>query len=210
MNQKMISNKVFFENIKSLIKLSKDSLKLISTQSSEFSSKLIEGDINADWMDEHSHYSNADWILLNSIYISIFSHFEFRLFRLCKLLEEKSVSPMKINHLTGSGITKFYNYLNLVANIESADKSSNFFSEIQKFQKTRNLITHNGGIILTDKNNKITKTDTYKFLKEHNVRIGGSMGFIRITNIGFIEYFAELICKVISQITEDINKKIQE
>ncbi|GIZ09321.1 hypothetical protein [Flavobacterium sp. UMI-01] len=205
MKQKLINNKVFCENIKSLIKLSEDSLNLIDNQNSVFMSKLTKGEADENWLDESAHLANSDWILLNSIFISMFSHFEFRLFRLCKILEKESVSKIKIEHLSGSGITKFYNYLNLVGNIKSANKNATDFNEIQKFQKIRNLITHNGGIILTDKNKDIIKEDSYKFLKGHKVVVAGNLGIIRITKTTFLEYFANLIFKIINEITEEIN-----
>jgi hypothetical protein len=205
MKQELINNKVFCENIKSLIKLSEDSLNLIEKQNSEFHYKLTKGETDENWLDESAHLANSDWILLNSIFISMFSHFEFRLFRLCKILEKESVSQIKIEHLSGSGITKFYNYLRLVANIKSANKNATYYNEIQKFQKIRNLITHNGGILLTDRNKDITKEDNYKFLKEHKVVVAGSLGIIRITKTNFLEYFANLIFKIINEITEDIN-----
>lgn len=205
MKQELINNEVFCENIKSLIKLSEDSLNLIEKQNSKFLSKLTKGETDEDWLDESAHLANSDWILLNSIFVSMFSHFEFRLFRLCKIIEKESISLIKIEHLSGSGITKFYNYLSLVANIKSANKNTNDFNEIQKFQKIRNLITHNGGIILTDRNKDIVKEDTYKFLKKHKVVVAGSMGIIRIRKTTFLEYFANLIFKIINDITKEIN-----
>jgi hypothetical protein len=205
MKQELLNNKVFCENIKSLIKLSEDSLNLIEKQNSEFLSKLTKGQADENWLDESAHLANSDWILLNSIFVSMFSHFEFRLFHLCKTLEKESVNQIKIEHLSGSGITKFYNYLSLVANIKSANKEATDFNEIQKFQKIRNLITHNGGIVLTDRNKDVIKDDSYKFLKEHSVVVAGNLGIIRITKTTFLEYFANLIFKIINEITEEIN-----
>lgn len=207
MKQELINNKVFYENIKSLIKLSENSLHLIEKQNLEFISKLIKGEASESWMDESAHIANSDWIMLNSIFISMFSHLEFRLFRFCKIIEKESDSKIKIEHLSGSGIAKFYNYLNLVANVKTANKNATYFNELKKFQKIRNLIVHNGGILLTDNNKDINKEDSYKFLKQHKVSVVGNMGIIRITNITFLEYFANLIFEVISELTEEINVK---
>lgn len=125
MNQELINNNVFISNIESLLKLSEDSLNLISEQQNDFVIKLQGNNAGGDWMKESSHISNADWILLNSIFIGIFSHFEFRLFKICKIIEKNISNDIKLEHLSGSGITKFYNYLNLIAKINCANKKSN-------------------------------------------------------------------------------------
>lgn len=147
----MSSNTVFYENLKSLIRLANESLQFTQMQHNEFHEKLLNKNYKEYDIYESSHLQNADWILLNSIFTSMFSHLEYKLYLFCKAIEKSNYFKIKIDNLNGSTLEKYFNYLNLVANIESATRKQKNYQNLTLFQKVRNKIVHNGGMILTNK-----------------------------------------------------------
>lgn len=128
-------NTVFYENLKSLIRLGNESLHYTQLQNTEFHEKLINKNYNEHDIYEASHLHNADWILLNSIFISMFSHLEYKLYLFCKAIEKSNCFKIKIDNLNGSTLVKYFNYLSLVANIESASKDQKILSKSHPISK---------------------------------------------------------------------------
>jgi hypothetical protein len=137
-------NKIFKAHLSSLVDVSDDSIQEQKRQYEVLIEKLASGSEEKDWFDKSSHYANIDWLLLNSILLSAFSFFEHHLFKLCRIVEDKMSSKIQIDDISGKGIIRFCNYLFLVGEIQSADRSHKEWQEITYFQKVRNLIAHNG------------------------------------------------------------------
>ncbi len=208
MKQKEISsNTVFYENLKSLIRLANESLQFSQMQNNEFHEKLLKKNYKEYDIYESSHLQNADWILLNSIFTSMFSHLEYKLYLFCKAIEKSNYFKIKIDNLNGSTLEKYFNYLNLVANIESATRKQKNYQNLTLFQKVRNKIVHNGGMILTNKKENLETHELYKFLQDKKVVIAGRSGIIRIINIDFLEDFSLLCRQVCDEIGDEIDKK---
>lgn len=201
------SNTVFYENLKSLIRLANESLKFTQIQNNEFQDKLLNKNYKEYDIFESSHLQNADWILLNSIFTSMFSHLEYKLYLFCKAIEKSNGFKIKIDNLNGSTLEKYFNYLNLVAGIESATRNQKKYQTLTLFQKVRNKIVHNGGMIITNKKEKLETHELYKFLQDKKVVIAGKSGIIRIINIDFLEDFSLLCSQVCDEIGDEINKK---
>ena len=200
-------NTVFYENLKSLIRLGNESIHYTQLQKTEFHEKLINKTDDEYNIYEASHLHNADWILLNSIFISMFSHLEYKVYLFCKAIEKRNCFKIKIDNLNGSTLVKYFNYLNLVANIESASKEQKNYQNLTLFQKVRNTLVHKGEIMLTDKKKKLEFHELYKFLKDKKVVMAGSSGIIRIINIDFLEDFSLLCKQVCDEIGDEINIK---
>lgn len=207
-----LSNKIFKANLKSLIDISAENIVILSQQNIEYfitsGQKTKEGkETETDWFDKGSHFANAEWLLLNSIYISFCSFFEHHLFALAKVVEERTSSKIKINDMSGTGINKFAAYLNLVGEIQHADRSNTLWQVIQKYQKVRNIIVHNGGIMVSDLNRQLEDHELFNFLKSHGVVMAGSLGHIRIRNVSFLESFAKTTYLISDNLTEEIDNK---
>ena len=210
MESKEIStNIVFYKNLESLIRLAKESVESTEFQYTELQKNIFRENFDKYDINESSHLANVDWILLNSIFISMFSHLEYKLFLYCKKIEKNSEFKIKLDNLNGSTLVKYFNYLNLVANIESASKSVKNYQTLTLFQKVRNTLVHNGGIIITDKNKKLESHELYKFLKDKKVAMGGSLGIIRISNVDFLENFYLLCKNMCDEIADEINKNFR-
>lgn len=203
------SNTVFYENLKSLIRLANESLRFYSNSNNEFQDNLLNKNYKEYDIYESSHLQNADWILLNSIFTSMFSHLEYKLYLFCKAIEKSECFKIRIDNLNGSTLEKYFNYLNLIANIESATRKEKKYQTLTLFQKTRNKIVHNGGMIITNKTEKLETHELYKFLQDKKVVIAGKSGIIRIINIDFLEDFSLLCRQVCDEIGDEINKKFR-
>lgn len=199
-----LTNKIFKANLGSLISVSRDSIIEQETNFQIFIDKLSKEEVDENWLDKSAHYSNIDWILLNSILLSSFSFFEHHVFALCRIVEDRSNNRIQIENINGRGIFKFCNYLFLVGQIQNADKTKKVWQEIIYFQKVRNLIAHNGGIMLTDPTKKLENHECYNFLRKNNVIMAGSLGHIRIKDISFIEVFRDLTAEISDKLTYEI------
>lgn len=204
MEQKEL-NTVFYSNLNTLIRLAKESLQNNEFQKSEFQNSLLNKTFKNYDLEESSHLQNSDWILLNSIFISMFSHFEYKLYLYCKKIEKKKSFNLKLEHLNGSTLTKYFNYLKLVANLNAASKETNEYQHLTKFQKTRNVLVHNGGLMITDRTQKLESHELYKFLKDKNVVMAGDGGIIRIINVEFLEHFFSVYKNVCDDLAAEIN-----
>ena len=201
-----LSNKIFKNNLLSLIEVSQDSIKDQKKKYEQFLQSLTLKEQDRDYLDKGSHYANIDWILLNSILLSAYSFFEHHISALSRIVEDQIATKIKIDNLSGTGITKFCNYLFLIGNIQSANRINKEWQEIIQFQKVRNLITHNGGIMLNDASKNIKDHECFKFLKSYNVTMAGTLGYIRITKIDFVKRFAEITALISDNLTVDIFK----
>lgn len=199
-----LTNKIYKTNLASLISVSRDSVVAQEKDYQDLIDEISKGRVDEGLSDKLSHYSNIDWILLNSILLSSFSIFEHHVFALCRIVEDRSNNRIQIEDLSGRGIFKFCNYLFLIGLIKNADKTNKAWQEIIYFQKVRNLIAHNGGIMISDLTKKLENHECYNFLRKHNVIMAGKMGHIRIRDISFIEVFRDLTSEISDKLTNEI------
>ncbi len=202
--------KLFKANLNSLVNVSADSLQAQQEQYIELleSIKREEGKTD-DLFEKSAHYANIDWIFLNSILLSAYSFFEHHLLKLSRIVEKEFKPKIQIEHLSGNGIIKFCSYLFLVGDIQSADRSLKEWQEINHFQKIRNLIAHNGGMMLNDPMKKLEKHECYQFLSKHKVIMAGSLGHIRIRDLNFIRRFCDLVIVLSEKLIVEIEEKLK-
>lgn len=205
----VLSNKIFKENLVSLLKASKETIDEQRNQYEELIEQLGKSKEIGDWFDKSCHYANIDWLFLNSVFISAFSFFEHHIFTFCRIVEEKFNKRIQLEDISGRGLFKYCNYLFLVGEIQSADKTKNDWQEIIYYQKVRNLIAHNGGIMLSDPSKQLEKHECFKFLEKYNVIMAGSLGIIRLTEITFIDNFRILTTKLSDNLTQELAYKIE-
>ncbi len=210
-----LSNSIFKANLDSLLKISQDNITLIRNKFEDYISRSTKGPLlpenqkNNDF-SEFTHVSNIDWILLNSIYVGIYSHFERHMFALARIIEERSKSEIQINDLTGKGINRFLQYIRKVGKIRSIDPSSNPWQEVLIHQKVRNIIVHTGGLLLNDSTQKLENHECFKFLIKNNVIMAGNLGHIRIKKIDIIRSFINSLADVSDRLCNEIREKYPE
>jgi hypothetical protein len=209
-----LSNRIFKANLESLIGISRENLQLIAKKNEDFVKEVIEWDKNEhlvpnDYFNhKHADLANIDWLLLNSIFIASYSYFEYHLYTLARIVEDRIPDNIKIKDLNGKGIYQYRKYLYLIGKLKSAEKDSDW-QDLDKFQKTRNKLAHNGGMILTDptKIKDLKKDELFKFLSKYKVIMAGSLGIIRIRDTEIIEAFDKLTGHISDNMVKEINEK---
>jgi hypothetical protein len=207
-----LSNKIYKENIKSLLIISHDNISLIAAQNIEYfvDKHLERSDQNTEWYDKSSHLSNIEWILLNSIYASVYSFFEYHIYALVNVVESRSKSKIRLKDIAGKGIVQSFTYLHLVGELNSAGKGTNFWQDLMRFQNVRNIIVHNGGVMMSDVNRALKDHELFTFLEERNVIMAGVLGHIRIREAKIIESFMNLTFTISDALVQEINDKYPE
>ncbi|UED81069.1 hypothetical protein FH508_0004035 [Lysinibacillus sp. CD3-6] len=81
----------------------------------------------------------------NAIFLTLYSDFEYFLINLCKAYKETLNLRLKFSDLKGDGIIGALNYLDRVVGIEV--KNNNYYQELPHWNKIRNVLIHNSGII---------------------------------------------------------------
>jgi len=207
-----LSHSIFQANLNSFLKISQENVTLINNQNQDYLSRLIgqnpiTGNQNSNNFSEFTHLSNIDWILLNSIYTGIQSHFERHMFALASIVEDRSKSEIKLNDLAGKGIIKYLNYLRLVGHIQSIKPSKEPWQEVLLHQKVRNIIVHNGGLMLNDISLKLENHECFNFLEKNKVIMAGRLGHIRIRELEIIELIVKTLTDVSDRLTNEIQAK---
>ena len=203
---KTLSNTLLISNLKSYLTLAEDNLKLLEQQNNRLYKRIEENAGLDDWSDESSHLNNIDWLLLNSIYVTMYSSFEHFLFKVTQMVESKSGTRILLKHFGGHGILeKYVNYIFLVGGLSSADKGLHPWDKITQHQNIRNLLVHNGGIMMDNIGKPIEKHKCYSFLKTNQVTMLGSLGMIRICNLKLLETFVADVLAVSKSIVTEYN-----
>lgn len=91
-----------------------------------------------DFIDNEVKIRNRQ-LYYHSIFISLYSFLERKMFQLCRLAEEHQ--SLKINDISGEGIFKFYKYFKKVLGI-NLDGLNTEWTDITKYNKLRNKLVH--------------------------------------------------------------------
>lgn len=207
-----ISNKIFKSNIICLLNISDENIQSIANENIhhfiESNGNVKDNDsIGTGWFDKNSHLENAEWLFLNSIFISLYAFFEHHLFALSHIIQERCSSKIKIADISGRGVAKYSNYLYLVGEIDRANGNESNWQKTKQFMKTRNIIVHNGGIMISEPNIKLENHELFNFLKREKVIMDGVFGHIRIRDTNFLKSFANTTFEITDVLMDEINKK---
>jgi|GEM_PF-1230893 len=203
-----LSNTLYQRNLNSYLSFAKDNIASIKQKHEEFISRLSQGEEKDDWLEEANHHANIEWLFLNSIFVTMYSSFEHFLMKVATTLERQPNIKIKLTHISGRGILeKYTNYLYLVGGLESADKEKAYWTRLPHYQKTRNLLAHNGGMILDDTKKDIKENKLYKFLKQQDVALPGNLGLIRIVGTKILESFIKDTTFITNNILQEFNEK---
>jgi hypothetical protein len=145
-----------------------------------------------------------NYLTLHSLLISAYSILENHLLNIAKQLEFYSPYSIKIKdiHKDKSDLDKIRKYLNIIHNIETAKSDSANWQLILKFQKTRNLIVHNGNKLKTE----VPKDSLTPFLQSYGVSFDEDGGF-QVSNRDFLVDFQNVTAAYSDRIVTDICKK---
>lgn len=191
-----------------LLKSAKRNLEWNNVEFENYINNLIKTEGKESNIDYFSDLCNINWILLNSIFLSLFSNFENLISQLACIVEQNHST--KIEGIKGDGyIDQFRNYLYLIANIKSAKKNDTW-DELNIYKLVRNKLIHEGGYLSKNIESKIEDKKEFKYLIENKVVLAGSFGIIRIKEMHFLEKFSDLTNKLLDELVVDIEKSSQQ
>lgn len=190
---------VFSSNLNSLISIYNDSEQIRQKREEDLELRLKVKTWSKEEFEEYSHYKfHFDWLLIQSLFISGFSHFENYLRNVAEAIERNENVKIKIQDFQGNGQLDIYRkYIYLIGEIQSANSDRREWQTILEFKLIRNAITHKSGFI-TKKLNKIN---------EHNLYYGFSEKLIRIKNIKFLEDFVNVSIDYMKSIADEFGNK---
>ena len=87
------------------------------------------------------HAVHYPQMVFESIFLTIYSHFERHLHALCEIARERDMLLLGPNDITGKGIQRSLKYLKKVARINIPDNIKEWEAILQ-LQKVRNIIVH--------------------------------------------------------------------
>lgn len=105
---------------------------------------------------EHEIKINISKLYYHSLFISLYSFLERKMFQLCQIAEPNQ--SIKIKEISGEGIFKLYTYIKKVLEID-LDNLNTLWSKIKGYNRLRNRIVH-------FPTNTIDKTDNDKLIKQ--------------------------------------------
>jgi|SRR5687768_963069 len=136
----------------------------------------------------------------NSIFITEYSFLERKMLQLCKIAEPKQT--LKVNDLAGSGIFKYYAYIQKVLRINMEDVNTEW-AEILKYNHLRNLLVHHptytieAGTLPTNKLNTLKSIKYLKIIEEDD-----TLEF-EISDKALLQDFAKIILEFLAGIYFD-------
>lgn len=191
-----------------LLKSAKRNLEWNNVEFENYINNLVKTRGQESNIDYFNELCNINWILLNSIFLSLFSNFENLISQLASIVEQNH--SIKIVDIKGNGyIDQYRKYLYLIANIKSAKKNDTW-DELDIYKLVRNKLTHEDGNLIKNIESKIEDREEFKFLIENKVVLAGSFGIIRIKEMHFLEKFSELTNKLLDELVVDIEKSSQQ
>jgi hypothetical protein len=204
-----LSNNLYKKNLQSYLKISEDNIKLIEDQNKNFIERLNDANSNnPDWLDESAHLNNITWLYLNAMYITLYSSFEHFLLKVARKIESGPGRKIQLKHIGGTAtLDKYINYIHLVGDLDSADRSKSPWDKVMQFKAVRNLLVHNGGIMQETTDTPLEKHTNFLFLKNHDVIIAGSFGLIRIRNLKLLKSFSDITTKISDNIITEFKAK---
>lgn len=115
---------------------------------------------------DHEIKIHTQQLYYNSLFISMYSFLEKKMFQLCKLAEDKYI--ININDLSGNGIFKYYKYFKKVLSI-NLEEINTEWTEIKKYNKLRNHFVHSPENIIKKSNNNLRKIDALKSIRNISI-----------------------------------------
>jgi hypothetical protein len=145
-------------------------------------------------------------VLWESLFISIYSFFEYELFRLCKKFEQEYENSIKIKEIRGYIFNQAPIYLKKIVKIDFPDKCTEW-EKIGVYKIVRNSIVHRQGRLSDSQKNK---NRIEKFIKDNPsllIELDESNNNIKIskeTLFDFIETLREFFEKLYTNIPEKV------
>lgn len=153
---------------------------------------------NPDYPDygEHEMLTHTHSLYYNSLFISLYSFLERKLFMLSKLAENQK--NIKVKGIRGEGIFKYYKYLKKVLEID-LEHLNNEWVVICRYNKLRNTLVHYPiNEIPKDNNSKLISQ--FKQIEFLEIKDKGEFITFEINDVRLLSKFIKVIHKFLREI----------
>lgn len=158
-------NMAFLYELTGMKKYIRDTEKKILSDQHKFNEylnkRLLEipdsdhGSVFVELEEDYFHHQRIlPNLLYNSVFISLDSFVEVNLMAVCNMSREFFVAKINHSDITGNGITRFINYLELVIDIKLKD--SHLLGTIKQYHSIRNIFIHSGGWVNVDEQSQLS------------------------------------------------------
>lgn len=202
----------FLPSVTSLLSIFDENKQLITRRKDQYQSVNLKENPTTildmeRWIDSHFYHNEFEPLLIQSLFISLYSLFESQISSLSKAVESSNVNIIKINDLRGNGIIdKYRKYLDLVCDLESVRQENDYWVKFKSFQFLRNRIVHNESYLTNDRLNFLS-LPAYHLLAEYPDSKVNSEGKFSILNPKFIEDFGTLIIEMSFDLVQEMKQK---
>jgi hypothetical protein len=192
---------IYSSNISSLVSIFYDSAEIREKRLQELRNRIGKTKWSDAEFQQFNHYDNHfDWLLMQSLFISGFSHFENFLRSVAIMVEKQKGELIKLSDIKGDGnLDTYRKYIYLIGHIQNANNKRKEWQTILEFKTIRNAIIHENGII----SKKLSK------IKEHQLYFGPSENYIRIKNIKFLEDFSTSTLNYMRSIASELRETLK-
>lgn len=192
-----LSLEIYRKNVESLISIHEDTSAIRETKVIQLNREIEEwsanntgrpldgiGSLRDQWLEEYFHYKHHfDYLLLHSLYISIFSMFENHLHRMVEILYKGTDPLIKPQDMKGNGeIDTLRKYISLVFGLKSANSDLASWGDILEYKAIRNALVHSGGRLNRELKSNKDKVRGYKKVLEHDIWYSSEVIYLRMRN----------------------------
>ena len=193
---------IYSDNISSLVLIFNDSTETRERRLLDLTTKIKIASITDKDFQRFALYDiHFDWLLIQALFISGFSHFESYMRSIAQIVEKQKGDRIKLSDIKGDGnLDTYRKYIYLIGQIHAANGNIKEWHIIKEFKTIRNALVHENGCITK----KLSKID------EHNLYFGPSKKHIRISNIKFLEDFAKTSIEYMSAIASEVRQRTMD
>lgn len=201
-----LSFEIYRKNVESLISIHEDTRVIREAKVAQLDREVEEWStdntgkpvdeiesMRDQWLEEYFHYKHHfDYLLLHSLYISIFSLFENHLHRMVDILCKSTNPSIKPQDMKGNGeVDTLRKYIYLVFGLKSASSDLVAWGDILEYKAIRNALVHSGCCLNRELKPNKNKVKGYKKVLEHDVWYSSDAIYLRIRNEELLKGFVE-------------------
>lgn len=145
----------------------------------------------------HPYTSLFPYVHRESMFITLYSHFEGLLNQLCEWIGEEVKSRVELKHVHGNGVERAILFLKLVPEFRF-DRIPAVMEQLTGAGWLRNRIAHAGSTLPDDQNDRLNK-----FIAKHP-HLGGSPGKPVLLEREFVAAFADTLTQILTHLEAEM------
>lgn len=148
-----------------------------------------------------------DGLVLTSAIILTHSELEGNLRHICDSIGRLQNKKIRLDDIRGQGhIDQCKNYLEKVFDIDFSQQK-NEWEEIFAFNRLRNIIAHQNGVLTIKQDQKVQQTPDFKTLSKINNIVISDFGQVKISSEKTVKQFIKASRTILSNVCEELKRK---